>query len=86
MNPDKNDSDEKREYQAWLGSLVIHAVIFVIVCFTGLFMVVSPPPKEQTLDISIYDADAGGGNRSGSGGGTAPRPTPSAIDDVVLSK
>ena len=86
MNPDKNDSDEKREYQAWLWSLVIHVIVFVIVCFTGLFIIVSPSPQEQTLDVSLYDADAGGGNRSGSGGATAPPPTPSAIDDVVLSK
>ena len=86
MNPDKNDSDEKSEYQAWLWSLVIHVIVFVIVCFTGLFIVVSPTLQEQTLDVSLYDADAGGGNRSGSGGATAPPPTPSAIDDVVLSE
>ena len=79
MNPDK-----KREYRAWLGSLAIHVVIFVIICFTGLFMVVSPP-KEQTLDVILYDADAGGGN---SGGGIAeiPQPSASVIDDVVLDK
>lgn len=79
MNPDK-----KREYCAWLGSLAIHVVIFVIVCFSGLFMVVSPP-QEQTLDVNIYDVDAGGGNR---GGGIAviPQPSASAIDDVVLDK
>ena len=58
MNPDKNDSDEKREYRDWLGSLAIHVVIFAIVCFTGLFVVVSPP-QEQPLDVSLYDADAG---------------------------
>ena len=79
MNPDK-----KREYRAWLGSLAIHVVIFVIICFTGLFMVVSPP-QEQTLDVNLYDVDAGGGNR---GGGIAvmPQPSASAIDDVVLDK
>lgn len=79
MNPDK-----KREYRAWLGSLAIHVVIFVIVCFTGLFMVVSPP-QEQILDVSLYDVDAGGGNR---GGGIAvmSQPSASVIDDVVLDK
>ena len=67
MNPDK-----KREYRAWLGSLAIHVVVFVIICFTGLFMVVSPP-QEQTLDVSLYDVDAGGSNR---GGGIAVMPQP----------
>ena len=89
MNPDKNDSDEKREYRAWLGSLAIHVVIFAIVCFTGLFVVVSPP-QEQPLDVSLYDADAGGGNRGGGAAAAAaalpPAPTAPAIDDVVLDK
>lgn len=88
MNPDKNDSDEKREYQAWLGSLAIHVVIFAIVCFTGLFVVVSPPP-EQPVDVSLYDADAGGGHQGGGAAAAAPAPSaPSApaIDDVVLDK
>lgn len=88
MNPDKNDSDEKREYRAWLGSLAIHVVIFAIVCFTGLFVVVSPP-QEQPLDVSLYDADAGGGHHGGgAAAAAAPPPAPSApaIDDVVLDK
>ena len=79
MNPDK-----KREYRAWLWSLAIHVVIFVIICFTGLFMVVSPP-QEQTLDVNLYDVDAGGGNH-GEGIAVMPQPSASAIDDVVLDK
>ncbi|ORU00437.1 TonB domain protein [Anaerovibrio sp. JC8] len=83
-----DNSDKKREYRAWAGSLVIHLVIFAIVCLTGLFVVVSPK-EDQPVDVSLYDADAGGGHSGGGAAAAAPAPpAPAApsIDDVVLDK
>lgn len=87
-----DNSDKKREYRAWAASLLIHLLIFVIVCLTGLFVVVSPR-QEQPVDVSLYDADAGGGHQGGGASAPAPAPESAApppaapsIDDVVLDK
>lgn len=90
MAPDKNDSDKRREYRAWMGSLLVHLVIFVLVCFTGLFVVVSPH-GEQPVDVSLYDADAGAGGGHNAGGAqtpaeAAPASAAPSIEDVVLDK
>ena len=80
-----HDADKKREYKAWTISLGIHAVIFIIVCLTGLFVVVAPV-EERPVDVVLYDADAGGAAGSGDPAqsqAAAPPPAPS-FDDVVL--
>ena len=90
LTPGDNEmmSDKKREYRAWMGSVIFHLIVFAIISLSGLFVIVAPK-AERPLDVAIYDMDAGGS--SGSAGAAAPAPaelpppTPS-IDDVVIDQ
>lgn len=81
------DADKKREYRAWLISAGIHVALFIVVCLTGLFVIVSPA-EDRPVDVILYDADAGASGPAG-GGDAAPAqaeaaPPPPSFDDVVL--
>lgn len=69
---------QKDKYKAYSISAVLHLIIFVIICLTGLFTRVSPEVPHN-IDVDIYEAvdlsDGGGG-----GGGASPGAVDSQID------
>lgn len=70
--------EQKDKYKAYSISAVLHLVIFVIICLTGLFTRVSPEVPHH-IDVDIYEAvDLGDGG--GGGGGASPRAVNSQID------
>ena len=69
---------QKDKYKAYSISAVLHLIIFVIVCLTGLFTRVSPEVPHN-IDVDIYEAvDLSDG---GDGGGASP----SAVDSPIES-
>ena len=68
---------QKDKYKAYSISAVLHLIIFVIICLTGLFTRVSPEVPHN-IDVDIYEAvdfsDGGGG------GGASPPSVDSPID------
>ncbi len=71
---------QKDKYKAYSISAVLHLIIFVIICLTGLFSRVSPEIPHN-IDVDIYEAvDLGDG---GGGGGASPPAEDSQIDSGV---
>ena len=71
---------QKDKYKAYSISAVLHLIIFVIICLTGLFTRVSPEVPHN-IDIDIYEAvDLSDG---GGGGGASPPAVDSPIDSGV---
>ena len=71
---------QKDKYKAYSISAVLHLIIFVIICLTGLFTRVSPEVPHN-IDIDIYEAvDLSDG---GGGGGASPPAADSPIDSGV---
>lgn len=68
---------QKDKYKAYSISAVLHLIIFVIICLTGLFTRVSPEVPHN-IDVDIYEAvdlsDGGGGD------GASPPSVDSPID------
>ena len=74
--------EQKDKYKAYSISAVLHLVIFVIICLTGLFTRVSSEVPHN-IDVDIYEAvDLGD---SGGGGGSSPGAVDSQIDSGVES-
>ena len=72
--------EQKDKYKAYSISAVLHLIIFVIICLTGLFTRVSPEVPHH-IDVDIYEAvDLGDG---GGGGGASPGAVNSQIDSSV---
>ena len=70
--------EQKDKYKAYSISAVLHLVIFVIICLTGLFTRVSSEVPHN-IDVDIYEAvDLGDG--AGGGGGS-----PAAVDSPIDS-
>lgn len=68
---------QKDKYKAYSISAVLHLIIFVIICLTGLFTRVSPEVPHN-IDVDIYEAvDLSDG---GGGGGASPPSVDSSID------
>lgn len=68
---------QKDKYKAYSISAVLHLIIFVIICLTGLFTRVSPEVPHN-IDVDIYEAvDLSDG---GGGGGASPPSVDSTID------
>lgn len=68
---------QKDKYKAYSISAVLHLIIFVIICLTGLFTRVSPEVPHN-IDVDIYEAvDLSDG---GGGGGASPPSVDSPID------
>lgn len=68
---------QKDKYKAYSISAVLHLIIFVIICLTGLFTRVSPEVPHN-IDVDIYEAvDLSDG---GGGGGASPPAVDSSID------
>lgn len=68
---------QKDKYKAYSISAVLHMIIFVIICLTGLFTRVSPEVPHN-IDVDIYEAvDLSDG---GGGGGASPPSVDSPID------
>lgn len=68
---------QKDKYKAYSISVVLHLIIFVIICLTGLFTRVSPEVPHN-IDVDIYEAvDLSDG---GGGGGASPPSVDSSID------
>lgn len=71
---------QKDKYKAYSISAVLHLIIFVIVCLTGLFTRVSPEVPHN-IDVDIYEAvDLSDG---GVGGGASPPAVDSPVDSGV---
>ena len=71
---------QKDKYKAYSISAVLHLIIFVIICLTGLFTRVSPEVPHN-IDVDIYEAvDLSDG---GGGGGASPPAVDSPIDSGV---
>ena len=71
---------QKDKYKAYSISAVLHLIIFVIVCLTGLFTRVSPEVPHN-IDVDIYEAvDLSDG---GGGGGASPPAVDSPVDSGV---
>ena len=71
---------QKDKYKAYSISAVLHLIIFVIICLTGLFTRVSPEVPHN-IDVDIYEAvDSSDG---GGGGGASPPAVDSPIDSGV---
>ena len=68
---------QKDKYKAYSISVMLHLIIFVIICLTGLFTRVSPEVPHN-IDVDIYEAvDLSDG---GGGGGASPPSVDSPID------
>lgn len=68
---------QKDKYKAYSISAVLHLIIFVIICLTGLFTRVSSEVPHN-IDVDIYEAvDLSDG---GGGGGASPPSVDSPID------
>lgn len=68
---------QKDKYKAYSISAVLHLIIFVIICLTGLFTRVSPEVPHN-IDVDIYEAvDLSDG---GGGGGASPPSVDTPID------
>ena len=68
---------QKDKYKAYSISAVLHLIIFVIICLTGLFTRVSPEVPHN-IDVDIYEAvDLSDG---GGGGGASPPSVDAPID------
>lgn len=78
---------KQREYKAWLGSLAVHLVIFILISLAGVFAMVAPA-EEKMIDVTLYDADAGGGGGGSSAmADTAPAPAAGdAMDALVVNQ
>lgn len=71
---------QKDKYKAYSISAVLHLIIFVIICLTGLFTRVSSEVPHN-IDVDIYEAvDLSDG---GGGGGASPPAVDSPIDSGV---
>ena len=71
---------KKDKYKAYSISAVLHLIIFVIICLTGLFTRVSPEVPHN-IDVDIYEAvDLSDG---GGGGGASPPAVDSPVDSGV---
>lgn len=72
--------EQKDKYKAYSISAVLHLIIFVVICLTGLFTRVYPDVPHH-IDVDIYEAvDLGDG---GGGGGASPEAVNSQIDSSV---
>jgi protein TonB len=62
--------DTKRTRVGFLGSLGIHAVIFLLVAASGIFAIISQTAdSDDIVDVSVYDSGGGPGTGGGGGGG-----------------
>ena len=80
-----NDAS-KNEAQAWIGSVLLHVLFFLLLAFGGFFAI-HRDDIQKPIDVVLYDADAGtgpggpprgmrrqAGTRSGNGYGSGPIP------------
>lgn len=80
------EGKKKREYSAWLISVGLHLVVFVLVSLTGLFVMVSPE-KDNPIDVMLYNADAGGhqGGGAAAAGEAVASAAASSAPEIVIS-
>lgn len=76
---------QKDKYTGYGISIVVHVLIFIAICFTGLFAKVSSDAPHD-IDVDVYEIaqDTGGGG----GGGSEDSPAMEAeagIDDIAFS-
>ena len=68
--------EQKAELKAWVFSLGLHGVLFVLVALSGLFLLVKPVQEAEPVEVALLEDDgtAGGGNAGG--GSPAPAQIP----------
>lgn len=77
--------EQKDKYKAYSISAVLHLIIFVVICLTGLFTSVSTEVPHN-IDVDIYEAvdlgDSGGGG--GYSSGAVDSPVDSGVEAVTF--
>lgn len=68
--------DKKREKKAWLGSVLIHLIIFILLAVTGILSY-TPLKKTNIIEVTAV-GDAGGGAAGTKGGSAAEEAAPTA--------
>ncbi len=67
--------EQKAELKAWLVAAGLHAVLFVAVALSGLFLIVQPVKEAEPVEVSLMEM---AGSAGGSAAGSAPAPAPAA--------
>ena len=80
MRPEK-----KAELKAWAVSLGLHGVVFVLLAFSGVFLLVKPVQEAEPVDVALLDNDGAAGGSLVGGATLASAPDSVAPPlDVVL--
>lgn len=75
--------EERRKLSATAISLIVHAVIFVVVCMTGLFAMMETKADEEIYDVTLYEAPSA--PKGGSRADAAPK-APAASPTIAVPK
>lgn len=79
---EKQAAPGRDKWTAWAASLALHAALFLLLAFFGVFSLPRPShDSSQALEVALYDADAGGGSAQAP---ASAGPADSAVPEISL--
>lgn len=80
--------NRREDFMVWGASLGIHAVLLLLLSFTGIFSMAAHEPKDLT-EVALYDVSGGDeGGGGGSQGEASPEPAApeveTSVDEVAI--